>query len=115
MEFTNNCGDTCSVLIPISVSRQDEHKDDRSGSVRHQTNDLQIYPNPAQERFYVQSVSALDNISIYNTMGRNIHKIEDLPDSGSKLIKVTALSPGIYMVVMKLKNGDVVCKKVIIQ
>ncbi len=64
---------------------------------------LQVYPNPVQNTLYLQSSSAVEQISIYDISGRMLKQIAN----PSQEINVSNLAKGTYLVKVKTLAGEV--------
>ncbi len=59
-----------------------------------------IFPNPTSDLLTVTSPSEIENITIYNTLGKIISKQKKAPQ-----INVSSLNKGIYIIEIKSKSG----------
>lgn len=80
-----------------------------------QPSGLQVYPNPFRDEILVKSLSApqqIRGIKIYNTAGEVVLKkaAGGLPAS---VLSVGALSPGIYLIVIELTDGNSYTQKLV--
>lgn len=57
------------------------------------------YPNPLRDVLYIKGSSKVDNVSIYDLMGRNVLKA--MPNKSDFNLDVSNLNKGIYMVDLK--------------
>ena len=55
---------------------------------------LVIYPNPSQGEVTIESQKEIENLSVYNSLGAIVRKLEGI--KGKKSILLTDLSPGTY-------------------
>ncbi len=60
-------------------------------------NKTTLFPNPAQERFTVSHTSALQSVAIYNVLGTEVMKKENL-NANSVDMNISALPSGAYLV-----------------
>ena len=86
-------------------------------SVPTKTDDLEImnldiYPNPATEKIFINSKLPVDEIEFYNLTGNLLLKRSNIGKTGS--VDVTSLKKGIYMVVIHT-SAKVYTRKVILQ
>jgi len=70
---------------------------------------LQIYPNPVKDEIFIKSELQITKIEILDFAGRTV---ETLRATSLQTINVSALSPGVYMLMIYTDNGIVV-KKVV--
>jgi len=70
-------------------------------------NDINIYPNPTKDSFkFVYKNNDLISIKLYDTLGQIVLNT----NSNNRLIDVSSLAKGFYLVVIKTKNKDFVSK-----
>jgi len=72
---------------------------------------IRVFPNPVQEVLYVESDNEIINITICNSVGYSF--INLIPGELSSEINVSRLTPGLYIVKVKLKNGKTTTSKLI--
>ena len=65
-----------------------------------------IFPNPVQNTLYIQSSPIIEQISIYDISGRMLKQIAN----PSLEINVSSLTKGIYLVKVKMEEGEVIRK-----
>lgn len=68
-----------------------------------------IYPNPTSGILNIKADSLIESVSVINMVGQKLNNIQ-VSDSQ---INISGLSDGIYIVELKLKNGQIFSKKVI--
>lgn len=81
-------------------------------STQEFTNSLfTIYPNPTTDNIIIEEKSyiKIENINIYNTLGKLIINTEN------KMIDVSNFEKGLYLINIKFKNGKQITKKIIKQ
>jgi hypothetical protein len=61
-----------------------------------------IYPNPAQDKLYIQGPKAL-SFEIFNSIGERMITGNSIPD----FIDLSTLQKGIYFVKIKTTHGDI--------
>ncbi|WP_299670395.1 T9SS type A sorting domain-containing protein [uncultured Polaribacter sp.] len=69
-----------------------------------------VYPNPANEFVTISSALEINNIEVYNLLGKKVISAEKLSDHN---LDVSSLSKGVYM--LKLTSGDSVASKKLIK
>ena len=77
-------------------------------------NSISIYPNPAVNMVTVHSDNELiSEICIFNMVGKLVRKerVEDFQTE----IDLSDVAPGTYLLKMKMQNGGIVSKKLIIR
>lgn len=71
--------------------------------------DLSIYPNPASNVLYINSIKNIDMIQISNILGENISTIK--VNNSNTSIDISNLSDGMYFLTLFDTNGIAVTKK----
>jgi hypothetical protein len=74
-------------------------------------NDLNIYPNPVQSYFVIDTKRQYDKIEIFNSLGESVKVV----NSTDNKISVKDLSPGIYTVALSSESGFYASKKLLKQ
>jgi uncharacterized repeat protein (TIGR02543 family) len=59
-------------------------------------NNLNIYPNPVNDRIYISSDTTIDRVLVYNIFGQMVHTSSE--NKNDTIIDVSNLSEGIYLV-----------------
>lgn len=79
-------------------------------------NAITVYPNPAQNQFYIKNASfiALQKASIYDVSGRLISEHDISNTSRIKTIDLTGVSKGIYFVNIHSEN-NMITKKIVLE
>lgn len=62
-----------------------------------------IFPNPANDRFGVESTQLIQKLKILDITGRLVH--EEIVQSHSTSVDISTLPKGLYLVVSELENG----------
>ena len=107
----NRCVNSDTVMISVlNCTGIDERRNNVS---------LAVYPNPASEEFYLDIHAVEDDVAdivIYNEMGSEVYRNENLKISGNSKLKidVSRFSPGVYQLFLKGKNS-MDSKKIIIR
>lgn len=73
------------------------------------TETIGIYPNPTNGIVNVKSDALIENISVINMVGQKLNNIQ----FSNNQINMNGLPNGIYIVELKLKNGQIFSKKLI--
>jgi hypothetical protein len=71
-----------------------------------QANKIIIYPNPVKDRIHIQSLSKVEQVTIYNFSGKMLKQINNIQTS----ISLDDLAVGIYLVKVKTEDGETVRK-----
>lgn len=66
-----------------------------------------IYPNPTKDSFQIKSKNKIEKVEVYSLTGQH------LLNSSSHQVNVSNLNPGIYIVNIRFKNGQIISKKLI--
>jgi len=62
-----------------------------------------LFPNPANDRFGVESTQLIGKLKILDITGRLVH--EKIVQSYSTSVDISSLPKGLYLVVSELENG----------
>ena len=73
--------------------------------------DFSIFPNPSDGIFSINSDSKLTSIKMSDVLGNEIPLVQISPSSSS----FTFAGPGIYILRVSVKNGDLASKKIIVR
>jgi hypothetical protein len=73
-------------------------------------NDIQIYPNPSKDIVYIKSHQQIQAISVYDLNGKrlSIHQNADK-------VQINHLPKGNYILIVELKTGQIIQKKLVKQ
>jgi endo-1,4-beta-xylanase len=74
------------------------------GTTAHSESVFEIYPNPAKDFVKIHSTEQDYYLSIYDIMGREVKRYNNL--TGSQTISISSLMKGIYIVRMISNNGS---------
>lgn len=72
-----------------------------------------IYPNPANSNFTIESESEIVDVVVYNMTGHKVYA--DMPNTQKLLIETADWTKGFYLVNLRLDNGYVLSRKVMVQ
>ena len=64
---------------------------------------LEIYPNPVNDKLYIETDAIVEDVTIYNVVGNVVYKMVD----GQRTIDVSDLSEGVYFVKVRSDKGEV--------
>ncbi|MFZ4931405.1 T9SS type A sorting domain-containing protein [Chryseobacterium sp. Mn2064] len=67
-----------------------------------------IYPNPTKGLLYIKADSNVENVNVTNAVGQRMNV-----SFSNNQVDMTGLSNGVYIVELKLKNGQIISKKII--
>ncbi len=70
---------------------------------------FELYPNPVQNNFSIQSESIIDEVNIYNVMGSIVSK--EITSSNVVSTDITHFVPGVYFVEASI-NGQLIKKRI---
>jgi hypothetical protein len=110
LTVTDNSGNTATSTVSVVVMPDE----------RRFTNNVSIYPNPVQSMLYVQYQSTGQEqftITIYNEVGVTEQKAEYEQEGGMSTytLNVSALSRGVYVLVIRSSSGQPVISKFVKQ
>ena len=75
-------------------------------SIKENYNDkFAVYPNPVNDRLFIDTDEAIDEVSVYNILGVSVYSTKSLTGNG---ISVADLTKGIYFVKIKTDKGEAV-------
>ena len=78
------------------------------GNIEVAENNFNIYPNPVNDRLYIETESEIEEVVVYDVYGR----VQNLRNSETQKLRnsidVTDLNSGIYFVKVVTENGEVV-------
>ncbi|UKB83757.1 T9SS type A sorting domain-containing protein [Chryseobacterium sp. MEBOG06] len=72
------------------------------------TASLGVYPNPTKGILYIKADSNIENVNVINAVGQRMNVL-----FSNNQIDMTGLANGVYIVDLKLKNGQTISKKII--
>lgn len=78
--------------------------DSKTGVFEHQSDDFEIYPNPATTEIYIKNVQLIQSVTLYDVLGRKTFETSSL-NSG---IMLQGIPAGIYLVKVKIQDRVVI-------
>jgi uncharacterized repeat protein (TIGR02543 family) len=97
------------IINNIAVSAIDKNVLSAEDFILEDTS-LSIYPNPAKDRIYISSNTAIDKILVYNIFGQMMYKSSK--KDNSTIVDISNFAKGIYLVKVFSKNA-ITTKKII--
>jgi len=82
-------------------------------NMQGKSNEIILYPNPAQHTLYIESSEAVEQVSVYDISGRTVGAYSIHPNPNPS-IDISGLANGIYLVKVKTAQGETV-KKIVKQ
>lgn len=82
--------------------------------VEQTASSLQVYPNPSSGRVSVESESVIENVIIYDALGREVSNQQTIHQRIVEL-GIRDLENGIYTVRVDLENGKILNKQLVVQ
>ena len=77
------------------------------------TDNISIYPNPVQDRLYIEAETEVEEVVVYDIYGR--HQVAKTPShQGNLVVDLSNLKAGIYFVKINTEKGNIV-KRIIKQ
>ena len=73
-----------------------------------ESNDVNMYPNPATNSFKIRATNTIDRITIYNTLGQKIQELS--PNKINENIDVSSLKNGLYFIQVESEGKSVTSK-----
>mgnify|MGYP003948454547 CR=1 FL=1 len=85
-----------------------------TGSEEHISDAFKIHPNPANEKFYIESSNQpIKNISIYSLIGEKVSMQSNI-NRKHLAMDIAELPNGAYLVLIQTESGSQITKKIII-
>ncbi len=96
-------------LIKTSFAIEDEgNGNDTTSLVSNNESRFVIYPNPVNDRLYIEAENEIEEVAVYDVYGR----VQNLRNSETQKLRnsidVSNLKSGIYFVEVKTKEGNIV-------
>jgi hypothetical protein len=88
------------------VETSDEPENPGEG-IEELTSSLLLYPNPVNDKLYIETESEIEDIVVYDVYGRQ-QVTETTSHQGGLVIDVTDLKSGVYFVKVVTENGEAV-------
>ena len=77
---------------------------------------IKIYPNPVSDEFIIESTSdAVIKAQIFDATGRQVSVEMSIGKNENRKVSVSALSAGLYLVVLTNESGSRIAKKLIVE
>ena len=91
----------------VGVSLFIETEKNNTTSIAENTTSISIYPNPANDRLFIEAEAEIENVVIYDIYGR--HQVTETPSHQEMTsVNVSGLNTGIYFIKINTKNGEIV-------
>ena len=75
--------------------------------IENEKNSCNIYPNPANDRLFIETESEINDVVIYDIYGR--HQVTETPSHQDKAsVDLSRLNAGIYIVKINTEKGNIV-------
>ena len=75
--------------------------------IEEQISSVQIYPNPVNDRLYIEAETEIEEVAVYDIYGR--HQVTETPShQGNLSIDLSDLKSGIYFVKINTEKGNIV-------
>ncbi len=75
--------------------------------IEEQISSVQIYPNPVNDRLYIEAETEIEEVMVYDIYGR--HQVTETPShQGNLSIDLSDLKSGIYFVKINTEKGNIV-------
>ena len=101
-DISNNQGWIDIWLVKLSENPTSEH------STQMPDSELELFPNPTAEMLEIQTNMEILSMKMFDVLGRQI-EFESMSTDG-KLINMSHLSDGVYIMYIKTKQGEIVRK-----
>ena len=65
-----------------------------------------IYPNPVEDRLYIETETEIEEVVVYDIFGR--HQVAETPSlQGNLTIDVSDFASGVYFIQIKTEEGNI--------
>ena len=75
-------------------------------SITHNNTSLHLYPNPTENRLFIETEHEIEEIVIYDVYGRKCQQVNET--TSQQVLDVTDLNAGIYFVKVVTDNNEIV-------
>ena len=107
---SNETGSGCvNALLAIENINEGDPETPGEG-VEELTSAINIYPNPVNDRLYIEAEVDVENVVVYDVFGRQQSTVNS---QQSTVIDVSDLNGGVYFVKINTANGDTIVKRFI--
>lgn len=72
------------------------------------SNEVSMYPNPANNSFKIRATNTIDKITIYNTLGQKMQELN--PNKNSENIDISSYKSGLYLIQVDSEGKSVTSK-----
>lgn len=73
-----------------------------------ESNEVSMYPNPANNSFKIRAANTIDRITIYNSLGQKIQIVS--PNKSNETIDVSSFKNGLYLIQVESQGKSVTSK-----
>ena len=94
---------TRDVEVSLSEIKIIQNPTDTASNVDNDMLKISLYPSPAQNELTISAENTIQNVSIYNVLGRKVQAFN--VNAASKKLDVSALSTGIYILKYTANNA----------
>ena len=103
-----NPGKYCFYVKAANLAGESEKSNEacvdyKGEGVEELTTSLNIYPNPVNDKLYIETKVEIEEVVVYDVYGR-----QQTTDYGQQTIDVSNLNSGVYFVKVVTENGEVV-------
>ena len=93
--------------INININDEEPENPEDGERINELTSSLLLYPNPVNDKIYIETESEIEDIVVYDVYGRQ-QVTETTSHQGGLVIDVTDLKSGVYFVKVVTENGEAV-------
>ena len=93
--------------IPVSLYLQGTYSEAFAGAEKQTETLFSIYPNPATDRVYIESLETVREIVVFDVLGQQVIRTSE------NQITITDLQSGIYFVQVEFENAQKAVRKII--
>ncbi len=77
----------------------------------YQDEEISVYPSPANDQIHISSNQVIDNLTIYNTFGKEI--INEIVKNSKATINISSLPAGFYFIRLNYSNNKTIIRKIL--
>ena len=98
----------CAKTEKAKEEEEEEEDDNNDDGVEELSSSLSIYPNPVNDKLYIETEVEIENVAIYTITGVMVG--QQTTDNGQQTLTIdlSELNSGIYFIKISTDNGEIV-------
>ena len=98
----------CAKTAKEEQEEEEEEEDNNDDGVEELSSSLSIYPNPVNDKLYIETEVKIENVAIYTITGVMVG--QQTTDNGQQTLTIdlSELNSGIYFIKISTDNGEIV-------